>query len=63
MTEADLGEWKGVKVDVEGRVTELDLYNSSLVGSIPSDIQQLSALQELVLGNEADDCKAPFPRS
>jgi hypothetical protein len=31
-------------VDAEGRVTELDLENKGLTGSIPSDIQQLSAL-------------------
>jgi hypothetical protein len=54
MTEADLGEWQGVKVDAEGRVNELLLPNNGLVGSIPSDIQQLSALQVLDLANEDD---------
>jgi hypothetical protein len=29
MTDADLGEWAGVAVDVEGRVIELELnYNN-----------------------------------
>ena len=55
MTEADLGEWEGVDVDAEGRVIELDLLNNGLVGSIPSDIQQLSALQVLNLGNDPDE--------
>jgi hypothetical protein len=52
MTEAELGGWEGVVVDDEGRVTELHLPNNGLVGSIPSDIQQLSALRVLNLYNE-----------
>jgi hypothetical protein len=55
MTEADLGEWEGVTVDAEGRVTKLVLGNNGLVGSIPTDIQQLSALRELWLGNDPDN--------
>jgi hypothetical protein len=55
MTEAELGEWEGVKVDAEGRVIELVLENNGLVGPIPSDIQQLSALEVLNLGNDPDD--------
>jgi hypothetical protein len=54
MTEAELGEWEGVTVDAEGRVTKLDLRNNGLVGCIPSDIQQLSALRVLGLGNDPD---------
>jgi hypothetical protein len=50
MTEAELGEWQGVKVDEEGRVVELDLYYNNLAGALPSEIQQLSALTELNLG-------------
>jgi hypothetical protein len=49
MTDADLGEWRGVEVDAEGRVIKLKLPNNGLVGSIPSDIQQLSALRWLDL--------------
>jgi Leucine-rich repeat (LRR) protein len=55
MTEADLGEWEGVTVDAVGRVIKLLLENNGLVGCIPSDIQQLSALQVLDLGNEPDE--------
>jgi Leucine-rich repeat (LRR) protein len=51
MTEADLGEWQGVGVNAEGRVIKLDLQNNGLVGCIASDIQQLSALRVLNLGN------------
>ena len=58
MTEADIGEWEGVTVDAEGRVTDIDMPNNGLVGSIPSDIRQLSALQRLDLGNPyTDECQ------
>ena len=55
MTAAELGEWEGVTVDADGRVIELALQNNGLVGSIPSDIQQLSALRKLNLSNDIDD--------
>jgi hypothetical protein len=54
MTEAELGEWEGVEVDEEGRVIKLDLRNNGLVGCIPSDIQQLSALRWLNLSYDSD---------
>jgi Leucine-rich repeat (LRR) protein len=50
MTDAALGEWEGVKVDAEGRVNKLDLDTNNLAGPLPSEIQQLSALQKLQLG-------------
>ncbi len=49
MTDAELGDWHGVKVDAEGRVIELDLQENGLAGPLPSDMQQLSALQSLIL--------------
>jgi hypothetical protein len=49
MTDAALGGWEGVTVDAEGRVTELRLYANNLAGPLPSEIQQLSALQALDL--------------
>jgi Leucine-rich repeat (LRR) protein len=53
MTDAELGEWEGVEVDAEGRVTELHLDMNNLAGPLPSEIQQLSALQTLDLrGNK-----------
>ena len=48
MTDAGLGEWDGVTVDAEGRVTELKLGNNNLAGPLPSELQQLSALQMLI---------------
>jgi hypothetical protein len=68
MVEADLGEWEGVTVDAEGRVIGLELVSSGLVGSILSDIQQLSALQYLNLSNNSDEphkneLTGPIPRS
>jgi hypothetical protein len=59
MTDAELGEWEGVKVDAEGRVTELRLYMNNLAGPLPSEIQQLSALQALRLG--ANKLTGPIP--
>jgi hypothetical protein len=53
MTDADLGEWQGVTVDVEGRVVKLHLYENNVAGALPGGIQQLSALTMLNLhGNK-----------
>ena len=49
MTDAELGDWHGVEVDEEGRVTHLDLRENGLAGPLPSDMQQLSALRFLTL--------------
>jgi hypothetical protein len=49
MTDADLGEWFGVTVDAEGRVTKLELEHNGLAGPLPSEVLQLSALQILDL--------------
>jgi hypothetical protein len=51
MTDAGLGEWEGVRVDAEGRVTELRLHDNNLAGPLPSELEQLSALQVLWLNN------------
>jgi hypothetical protein len=49
MTDAELGDWHGVTVNAEGRVTHLQLEENGLAGPLPSDMQQLSALQRLFL--------------
>ena len=43
------GTWYGVTV-TDGHVTELDLYNNNLVGSMPSELVLLSSLTSLHLG-------------
>jgi hypothetical protein len=53
MTDAELGDWHGVEVDEKGRVIRLDLEENGLAGPLPSDIQQLSALQRLYLSENA----------
>jgi hypothetical protein len=55
MTDAELGDWHGVTVDAEGRVIKLDLHENGLAGPLPSDIQQLSALQYLNLYDNGID--------
>ena len=59
MTDADLGEWRGVTVDAEGRVIRLRLNNNNLAGPLPSEIQQLSALQVLHLSS--NQLTGPIP--
>jgi hypothetical protein len=49
MTGAALGEWEGVTVDAEGRVTELFLGENNLAGPLPSELELLSSLQVLRL--------------
>ena len=44
-----LGEWYGVSTDADGRVTELDLRDNQLSGSIPSELGNLANLGVLWL--------------
>ena len=46
-----LGEWHGVSTDADGRVTELDLRDNQLSGSIPLELGNLAYLQALGLGS------------
>ncbi|CAN0113723.1 unnamed protein product [Ectocarpus sp. 6 AP-2014] len=48
-TSAKLGTWKGVKVNEEGRVVELDLSDNNLRGTIPVELGKLGALRNLSL--------------
>ena len=49
-TSAPLHEWYGVTTDEWGDVTELDLGENNLAGSIPPEIGSLGALVSLRLG-------------
>ena len=49
LSSAPIGEWYGVVTDSNGRVTELDLYENKLDGSIPSSLGSLSNLKSLDL--------------
>ena len=45
----DLGAWYGVLVDSDGRVTDLNLANNNLVGTLPTTLHNLTALVNLYL--------------
>ena len=53
LTDEPLSAWHGVKVNAEGRVSELNLYNNNLNGSLPANLGDLSELEALKLGRDA----------
>jgi Leucine-rich repeat (LRR) protein len=54
MTDADLEDWEGVRVNEHSeRVTQLILKGNMMAGPLPSEIQQLSALQVFDLSNDS----------
>ena len=53
LTENPIGDWHGVSVDDEGRVTSLLLNGNNLNGTIPSEIQVLTAIETLDLGGNS----------
>ena len=50
LSDAPLGEWEGVTIDSNGRVTELDLTENQLSGEIPPELGNLVSLTLLLLG-------------
>ena len=58
-TNAPLGQWHGVGVDAEGRVTALHLWGNGLSGLIPSALGRLANLQEFSLGE--NELNGPIP--
>ncbi len=49
LSDLSVGEWHGVRTDLEGRVVALDLEDNNLSGEIPSAIGQLGRLTYLRL--------------
>lgn len=49
LSDRPLGEWHGVKVDGEGRVTAIELRNNRLIGSLPATLAHLTELKDLAL--------------
>lgn len=59
MSGADLGDWYGVTVDAQGRVTGLSLANNGLRGPLPGELGLLGQLAELHLA--VNDLSGPVP--
>ncbi len=52
-----IGQWHGVTVDADGRVTALTLDDNNLAGTVPPELHALTALARLDLGeNVLDGC-------
>lgn len=59
LTDAPLGEWAGVEVDEQGRVTGLELSWNNMNGNLPPELGRLEMLRVLDLG--FNDLVAPLP--
>ena len=53
LTDAPLGEWRGVEVDDQDRVVELRLWDNGLAGPIPPELGELVHLEYLRLSDNA----------
>ncbi len=51
LTDAPLGEWRGVEVDDRGRVVELRLWDNELAGRLPPELGDLATLEYLRLSD------------
>ncbi len=51
LTDAPLGEWRGVEVDDQGRVVELRLWDNGLAGRLPPEFGKLVHLEYLRLSD------------
>ena len=59
-TGAPLSEWYGVTADVAGKVTELDLSDNDMSGTIPPIISVLTSLVSLDLGGNSLSGEVPI---
>ena len=50
LSDKPLYEWLGVRVDINGRVTELNLTTATLNGSLPPELGELDQLKHLWIG-------------
>ena len=62
LSQAPLASWHGVTVDVDGRVTGLDLSDNNLSGSLPSSLSKLADLKNVNLEGNAR-LLGPIPES
>ena len=53
LTDAPLGEWRGVEVDDHGKVVELGLWDNGLAGRLPPELGELVHLEYLRLSDNA----------
>ena len=54
----DVGDWHGVGVDADNRVSELEIYNNNLQGDLPAAIGLLGHLTRLDLSHNAGSGRA-----
>ena len=59
LSDRPIGEWRGVRTNDHGRVTELILRDNGLVGAVPADLATLSSLKVLVLASNHLDGEIP----
>ena len=56
---SSVDRWRGVELDEDGRVVELELYIGSGAVSVPEEIVELSELRELYLGGHSFSGELP----
>ena len=61
--EGALGEWHGVSVDSQGRVTALDLAGNGLEGRVPGNLGSLRQMTGLTIGGNALSGRLPLALS
>ena len=59
LSDAPLGDWRGVTTDADGRVTGIELWLNKLNGPLPPELGDLAKLQRLNLA--LNDLNGPLP--
>jgi Leucine-rich repeat (LRR) protein len=61
LVDADVDNWTGVTTSALGRVTELNLANNNLIGTVPEDLSAMRLLKNIDLsGNQLDSLAVNF---